>query len=102
VHQVVLYLAGVGELNALERQAVVLVTLAVDNNVRVGGVSSLEKAVEEPCDHQKPGDVLFYADEFNVSWLPALRPLWSPKGQQVVISTLGLPRKCCSVCAVKY
>jgi len=23
-------------------------------------------------------------DEFNVSWLPTLRTMWSPKGQQVM------------------
>jgi len=27
--------------------------------------------------------VFYYADEFNVSWLPTLQALWSPKGQQV-------------------
>jgi hypothetical protein len=31
--------------------------------------------------------VFYYADEFNVSWLPTLRALWSPRGQQIVIPT---------------
>lgn len=35
----------------------------------------------------KPGEVFYYADEFNVSWLPTLRSMWSPKGQQVMIAT---------------
>ena len=32
-----------------------------------------------------PGEVFYYADEFNISWLPTLRAMWSPKGQQVMI-----------------
>ncbi len=31
--------------------------------------------------------MFYYADEFNVSWLPTLRAMWSPKGQQVMIPT---------------
>ncbi len=38
----------------------------------------------------KPGEVFYYADEFNISWLPTLKAMWSPKGQQVMIPT---PRK---------
>ena len=41
----------------------------------------------------KPGDVFYYADEFNVSWLPTLRAMWSPVGQQVMIPTPGQPKK---------
>jgi hypothetical protein len=33
----------------------------------------------------KAGDVFYYADEFSFSWLPTLRALGSPKGQQVMI-----------------
>jgi transposase len=37
--------------------------------------------------------VFYYADEFNVSWLPTLRAMWSPRGQQVMIPTPGQPYK---------
>jgi hypothetical protein len=37
--------------------------------------------------------VLYDADECNVSWLPTLRALWSPRGQQVMIPTPGQPYK---------
>jgi hypothetical protein len=33
--------------------------------------------------------VFYYAAEFNLSWLPTLRAMWGPKGQQVMISTPG-------------
>jgi transposase len=33
------------------------------------------------------------ADAFNVSWLPTLRAMWSPRGQQVMIPTPGQPYK---------
>ncbi len=36
--------------------------------------------------------MFYYADEFNVSWLPTLRAMWSPKGQQVMIPTPGQPK----------
>lgn len=39
----------------------------------------------------KPGEVFYYADEFNVSWLPTLRKMWGPTGQQVMIPTPGQP-----------
>jgi len=41
----------------------------------------------------KPGDVFYYADEFNVSWLPTLKAMWSPQGQQIMIPTPGQPKK---------
>ena len=40
-------------------------------------------------DYLKPEEVFYYGDEFNVSWLPTLRPMLSPKGQQVMIPTPG-------------
>jgi len=49
-----------------------------------------------------PGDVFYYADEFNISWLPTLRAMWSPKGQQVMISTPGQPKRHCGLGAVNY
>jgi transposase len=37
--------------------------------------------------------VFYYADEFNVSWLPTLRAMWSPVGQQIMIPTPRQPYK---------
>jgi transposase len=50
----------------------------------------------------KPGDVFYYADEFNVSWLPTLRAMWSSKGQQVMIPTPGQPKVHYGLGAVNY
>jgi transposase len=50
----------------------------------------------------KQSDVFYYADEFNVSWLPSLRALWSPKGQQVMIPTPGQPYRRYGLGAVNY
>lgn len=46
--------------------------------------------------------MFYYADEFNVSWLPTLRKLWSPIGQQVMIPTPGEPRIHYGLGAVNY
>jgi len=46
--------------------------------------------------------VFYYADEFNISWLPTLRALWSPRGQQVMIPTPGQPYKWYGLGAVNY
>jgi putative transposase len=46
--------------------------------------------------------VFYYADEFNLSWLPTLRAMWSPKGQQVMIPTPGQPDKYYGIGAVNY
>jgi transposase len=46
---------------------------------------------------------MFYsADEFNVSWLPTLRAMWSPRGQHVMIPTPGQPYKRYGLGAVNY
>jgi putative transposase len=58
--------------------------------------------VEEARDGLKAGDVFYYADEFNVSWLPTLRAMWSPKGQQVMIPTPGQPKVHYGLGAVNY
>lgn len=50
----------------------------------------------------KSGDAFYYADEFNVSWLPTLRAMWSPKGQQVMIATPGQPKRHYGIGAVNY
>jgi transposase len=46
--------------------------------------------------------VFYYADEFNVSWLPTLKAMWSPKGQQVMIATPCQPKKHYGIGAVNY
>ncbi len=50
----------------------------------------------------KAGEVFYYADEFNVSWLPTLRKIWSLKGQQVMIPTPGQPKVHYGLGAVNY
>jgi putative transposase len=46
--------------------------------------------------------VFYYADEFNVSWLPTLRAMWSPVGQQIMIPTPRQPYKRYGLGAVNY
>lgn len=58
--------------------------------------------MEEARDGLKTGDVFYYADEFNVSWLPTLRKMWSPRGQQVMIQTPGQPKVHYGLGAVNY
>lgn len=41
----------------------------------------------------KQNEVFYYADEFNVSWMPTLKGMWSPKAQQVMIQTPKQPKK---------
>ncbi|MCB9104646.1 MAG: hypothetical protein H6633_10440 [Anaerolineales bacterium] len=50
----------------------------------------------------KPNEVFYYADEFNISWRPTLRAMWSPKGQQVMIPTPGQPKKHYGIGGVNY
>jgi putative transposase len=49
--------------------------------------------METTLDRVKPGEVFSYADACNLSWLPTLKAMWSPKGQQVMIPTPGQPTK---------
>lgn len=49
-----------------------------------------------------PHEVFDYADEFNISWHPTLRAMWSPKGQQVMIPTPGQPKKHYGIGGVNY
>ena len=46
--------------------------------------------------------MFYYADEFNLTWLPTLRAMWSPKGQQVMIPTPGQSKKHYGIGAVNY
>ncbi|MGQ0603375.1 MAG: IS630 family transposase [Anaerolineales bacterium] len=48
----------------------------------------------------KPGNVFYYADECNVSWLPTRRALGSPKGQQIM--TPGQSHRRYGLGAVNY
>ena len=50
----------------------------------------------------KSKDIFYYVDEFNVSWFPTLRAMWSPKGQQIMIRTPGQPKKHYGIGAVNY
>lgn len=50
----------------------------------------------------KPDEVFYYADEFNISWQPSLRAMWSPIGRQVMIPTPGSPTKRYGLGAVNY
>jgi transposase len=50
----------------------------------------------------KKDEVFYYADEFNVSWHPTLRKMWSPQGQQIMIPTPGTPTKRYGLGAVNY
>src|SRR6266571_6301698 len=61
-----------------------------------------KKTIEEARDGRKEGDAFYYADEFNLSWFPTLRAMWSPKGQQVMIPTPGQPDKYYGIGAVNY
>lgn len=58
--------------------------------------------MEEARDGLKAGEVFYYADEFNVSWLPTLRKMWSPQGQQVMIPTPGQPKVHYGLGAINY
>ena len=58
--------------------------------------------IEDTRDDLKPGAVFYYADEFNVSWLPTLRAMWDPKGQQVMIATPAQPNTHYGIGAVNY
>ncbi len=49
-----------------------------------------------------PDAAFYYADEFNLSWLPTLRAMWGPKGQQVMIPTPAQPKKRYGLGAVNY
>lgn len=46
--------------------------------------------------------MFYYEDEFNLSWLPTLHAMWSPKGQQVMMPTPGQPDKYYGIGAVNY
>jgi putative transposase len=50
----------------------------------------------------KAGEVFYYADEFNVSWQPTLKAMWSPRGQQIMIPTPGQPTKHYGLGGVNY
>src|SRR5258708_17528172 len=61
-----------------------------------------KKTIEDARDGLTAEDVFYYADEFNLSWFPTLRAMWSPKGQQVMIPTPAQPTKHYGIGAVDY
>ena len=65
-------------------------------------VRTQKKAIEEARDGLEPGDHFYYADEFNLSWMPTLKAIWGPKGQQVMIPTPAQPKKRYGIGAVNY
>lgn len=46
--------------------------------------------------------MFYHADEFNVSWHPTLRAMWSPVGQQVMIPTPAQPTRRYGLGAVNW
>lgn len=46
--------------------------------------------------------MFYYADEFNISWHPTLKALWTPKGRQIMIPTPGQTKKHYGIGAVNY
>jgi putative transposase len=58
--------------------------------------------MEGTRDQLKAGEVFYDADACNVSWLPTLRALWSPRGQPVMSPTPGQPYKRDGLGAVNY
>ena len=46
--------------------------------------------------------MFYYADEFNISWLPTLKAMWTPKGRQIMIPTPGQTKKHYGIGAVNY
>lgn len=66
------------------------------------GVRGQKKTIETTRDSLTPGSVFYYADEFNLSSLPTLHPMWSPKGQQIMIRTPGQTKKHYGIGAVNY
>ena len=66
-------------------------------------VRSQEKTIEETRDGLGEGEhFYYYADEFNLSWMPTLKAMWGPKGQQVMIETPAQPKKRYGIGAVNY
>lgn len=61
-----------------------------------------KKTIEIIRDTLTPGSVFYYADELNLSWLPTLQPLWSPKSQKAMIRTPGQTKKRYGIGAVNY
>ena len=61
-----------------------------------------KKAIERTRDGLGAGDRFYYADEFNLSWMPTLKAIWGPKGQQVMIPTPAQPKKRYGIGAVDY
>ena len=61
-----------------------------------------KKALETERDTLNEDEVFYYADEFNISWQPTLKAMWSPQGQQVMIPTPQQPTRRYGIGAVNY
>jgi hypothetical protein len=61
-----------------------------------------KKTIEETRDNLGAGEYFYYADEFNLSWMPALKAMWTPMGQQVMIQTPAQPKKRYGIGAVNF
>ena len=62
----------------------------------------LKKTIETQRDNLSAGEVFYYADEFNLSWQPTLKAMWSPKGAQIMTPTPGQPTKRYGIGGVNY
>jgi len=60
----------------------------IDRERHFGGK---DRAIEAARGGLKPGETFYYADEFNISWHPTIRAMWSPVGRQVMIPTPAQP-----------
>ena len=49
--------------------------------------------MEDARDRLTPGAAFYHADEFNISWHPTLRAMWSPVGRQVKVPTPMQPTR---------
>ena len=58
--------------------------------------------MEEKRNQLEPQAIFYYADEFNLSWQPTLKAMWTPIGQQVMMPTPGQPKKHYGIGAVNY
>lgn len=58
--------------------------------------------MEQKRDNLEADADFYYADEFNISWHPTLKAVWSPIGQQVMIPTPGQPTRHYGIGAVNY
>jgi hypothetical protein len=71
----------------LKAAGIVLSRPSTPSPARTPSTRPQKKAIEGARDNLLEGDIFYYADEFNLSWMPTLKAMWSPKGRQVMIPT---------------